>query len=187
MSFLSIKLCIDLWIVKYSLTLLDFLFDQTLICEVLSSFGFCDITSVWSFLLANFHLLQGHLLLQFLQIVELTILTLPSECYMLHPILLLTPETRVFSMAEKSQVSGVSSKVGWLWEGACGIGSRFVEQEKKLNSFLNVELQGLWHIEMEVNCGQMSQERSLGCRDRPGNHLHEGDSPETTCSMQREV
>jgi len=82
MSFLSIKLCIDLWIVKYSLTLLDFLFDQTLIHEALSSFGFCDITSVWSFLLANFHLLQGHLLLQSLQIVEFTILTLPSACYM---------------------------------------------------------------------------------------------------------
>lgn len=64
--------------------------------------------------------------------------------------------------AEKTQVSGVSSQVGWLREGACGIGSRFVEQAKKLNSFLNVELQGLWHTEMEANCGQMSQERNLG-------------------------
>ena len=54
-----------------------------------------------------------------------------------------------------------------------------------MNSFLNVELQGLWHIEMEVNCGQMSQERSLGCRDRSGNHLHTGDSPERTLVVIR--
>ena len=34
-------------------------------------------------LVFSFHLLQGHLLLQFLHMMEFTILTLPSACYML--------------------------------------------------------------------------------------------------------
>lgn len=67
----------------------------------------------------------------------------------------------------------------WDWEQVCRTG-------KEVGLFLNVELQGLWHTEMEVKCGQMSQERNLGCRDRSGTPLHEGDSPERTRSMQRE-
>ena len=61
-------------------------------------------------LVFSFHLLQGHLFLQFLQIVELTILTLPSECYMLHPISLLTPRNLVVRRGL------------WDWEQVCRTG-----------------------------------------------------------------
>lgn len=73
----------------------SYLLAQAPICEVLSFIGFCDSTSIRSFLLVTFfHLLHGYLFLQPSQILGFTILSLPPSLHIMSSLRNLTHRYR---------------------------------------------------------------------------------------------